>query len=303
MLLFVVPWHYEIDTKLGSICIVQVFTFFGSILLRFAPCDCSDQYRLRCSGLCSNQYSYCQAATSRSTLYILVVGTRQVHSFLTCTNGMEAAIHAMHDVFQDEELGGILLADAANAFARLSHAVCLRNVRYLCPVLAPTAVNTYRNPARLFVGGECILSSEGTSQGDPIAMPMYATGVVTLLQSVATEGAIQAWFADDSGAGGKVLKLHQWWDSLNAQGPTLGYFLNASKSVLFVKPQHHDMAAKAFANTGADIRVGGCRHLGVALGSAEFVTYYQQQKAAEWVREVGRLTEIAVTQPQAAYSA
>ena len=113
-------------------------------------------------------------------------------------NGIEAAIHAMHDVFQDEETEGILLADASNAFNRLNRAVCLRNVQHLCPSLAPTVINSYRQPARLFVGGECIMSSEGTTQGDPIAMPMYAIGVVPLLQSIATEGAVQACFADDS---------------------------------------------------------------------------------------------------------
>ena len=217
-------------------------------------------------------------------------------------NGIEAAIHAMHDVFQDEETEGILLADALNAFNRLNRAVCLRNVQHLCPSLAPTVINSYRQPARLFVGGECIMSSEGTTQGDPIAMPMYAIGVVPLLQSIATEGAVQAWFADDSGAGGKVLKLRQWWDSLTEKGPSFGYFLNAAKSVLLVKPQHYHKAVEVFAGTGVDIRMDGCRHLGAALGSPEFITRYLQQKAEAWVQEVSRLTKIAATQPQAAYS-
>ena len=217
-------------------------------------------------------------------------------------NGIEAAIHAMHDVFQDEETEGILLADASNAFNRLNRAVCLRNVQHLCPSLAPTVINSYRQPARLFVGGECIMSSEGTTQGDPIAMPMYAIGVVPLLQSIATEGAVQAWFADDSGAGGKVLKLCQWWDSLTEKGPSFGYLLNAAKSVLLVKPQHYHKAVEVFAGTGVDIRMDGCRHLGAALGSPEFITRYLQQKAEAWVQEVSRLTEIAATQPQAPYS-
>ena len=58
-------------------------------------------------------------------------------------NGIEAAIHAMHDVFQDEETEGILLADASNAFNRLNRAVCLCNVQHLCPSLAPTVINSY----------------------------------------------------------------------------------------------------------------------------------------------------------------
>ena len=38
------------------------------------------------------------------------------------------------------------------------------------------------------------------------------------------------------------------------------------------------------------------------MGSPEFITRYLQQKAEAWVQEVSRLTEIAATQPQAAYS-
>ena len=48
------------------------------------------------------------------------------------------------------------------------------------------------------------MSSEGTTQGDPIAMPLYATAVLPLLRSVAIEGVTQAWYADDACAGGKM---------------------------------------------------------------------------------------------------
>ena len=38
-------------------------------------------------------------------------------------------------------------------------------------MIATYAVNAYRAPARLIViGGEELLSSEGTTQGDPLAM-------------------------------------------------------------------------------------------------------------------------------------
>ena len=68
--------------------------------------------------------------------------------------------------------------------------------------MAPIVINTYRHLACLFVRGKTILSSEGTTQGDPIAMPMYALGVVPLIHSVTTPGAVQAWYVDDSAAGG-----------------------------------------------------------------------------------------------------
>ena len=71
-----------------------------------------------------------------------------------------------------------------NAFNTLNREACMGNIQHLCPAMSPIVINTYRQPAHLFVGGETILSSEGTTQGDPIAMPMYALGVLPLLKSV-----------------------------------------------------------------------------------------------------------------------
>ena len=42
-------------------------------------------------------------------------------------------------------------------------------------------------------------------------MPMYALGVVPLVQSVTTTGAVQAWFVDDSAAGSKLQSACEWW--------------------------------------------------------------------------------------------
>ena len=96
----------------------------------------------------------------------------------------------------------------------------MQNVRHLCPAMTPIVINTYHHPARLFVGGKSILSSEGTTQGDPIAMPMYALGVVPLMQSVTTTGAVQTWYADDSAAGGKLQRVREWWEGLTDRGPS-----------------------------------------------------------------------------------
>ena len=117
---------------------------------------------------------------------------------------MEAAIHAMYDMFDDEDTEAILLTDATNAFNCLNRESCLRNIQHTCSSLAPTVINTYHEPARLFVDGECIMSCEGSTQGDPVAMPLYALGVLPLIKGVATDGTVQLWYADDSAAGAKL---------------------------------------------------------------------------------------------------
>ena len=61
-----------------------------------------------------------------------------------------------------------------------NRAVMLENIRRLCPIAYTYAYNCYAVHARLFVvGGFEIFSKEGTTQGDPPAMPCY--GIVSFL--------------------------------------------------------------------------------------------------------------------------
>ena len=98
--------------------------------------------------------------------------------------GCEAAIHAMRKIFDDEETEGVLLVDAKNAFNSLNRSAALHNCQVLCPSLAPILINIYRSNADLFVAGESIPSQEGVTQGDPLAMAMYALGTLPLIRAV-----------------------------------------------------------------------------------------------------------------------
>ena len=93
-------------------------------------------------------------------------------------SGGEAAIHAMHTIFESDVTDAVLLIDASNAFNALNRAAALHNIRVLCPIIAIYAINTHRQPAWLFViGGKVIVSAEGTTQGDPLAMGLYALSI------------------------------------------------------------------------------------------------------------------------------
>ena len=58
--------------------------------------------------------------------------------------GSEAAIHAMREVFSNDDNQGILLADASNAFNCLNRQTTLINIHTLCPPLAQILTNTYQ---------------------------------------------------------------------------------------------------------------------------------------------------------------
>ena len=90
-------------------------------------------------------------------------------------SGKKAAVHAMNIIFEADNTDAILLIDASNAFNTFNRASVLHNIRILCPVISVYTINTYRQPARLFItGGKELVSAEGTAQGDPVAMEMYA---------------------------------------------------------------------------------------------------------------------------------
>ena len=217
--------------------------------------------------------------------------------------GGEAAIHAMRSLFREEGTDAILLVDASNAFNNLNRKVALLNIALLCPALSPVLTNCYRGDAQLFVNGETMLSREGVTQGDPLAMAMFALASVPLIRKVATDGAKQAWFADDSGSGGKLLSTRHWWDKLLAYGPKYGYYPNPAKTVLITKSEQYNNAIKLFNDTDIIVTDSGHRYLGGALGSDSFLETFTEAKIAQWVSDVEQLSAFAKSQPHAAFAA
>ena len=163
----------------------------------------------------------------------------------TCADheaGCEAAVHAMKEIYTSEETDAILLVDASNAFNTVNRQAALHNIQALCPAVATILNNT---PIKLIISGEGeIESSEGTTQGDPLAMAMYALAIRPLIDRLGdlTHGTKQVWFADDSTAAGSLDALHHWWNQVTTIGPDYGYLPNASKTHLVVKPEFLDEA-------------------------------------------------------------
>ena len=65
----------------------------------------------------------------------------------------------------------------------INRQAALHNIRVLCSSISTVLNNTYHAPVRLFIMGEGeIESTEGTTQGDPLAMAMYALAVSPLIR-------------------------------------------------------------------------------------------------------------------------
>ena len=70
------------------------------------------------------------------------------------------------------------------------------------------------------------------------------------------KAAKHIWFADDSGAAGKLKALKIWWDALQLSGPACGYYPKPSKTWLIVKEEHKEEAESLFPDL--NITTEGC---------------------------------------------
>ena len=195
------------------------------------------------------------------------------------TSGIEASVHAVQ-TFHREETEAILLVDARNAFNSLNRQTPLHNIQRLCPSLATVLINTYTAPTELYVDGYVLYSQEGTTKGDPLAMPMYALATIPLIRYLKhTNGDVnQTWYADDACAAGEITRLREWWHQINTQGPRFGYFTNVTKTWLVTKQNCLSKAATAFANTGVKVTSEGTPYLGAPLGTDEFIPTFVESK-------------------------
>ena len=177
------------------------------------------------------------------------------------------------------------IVDASNAFNSLNRNAALHNIRFECLAISTVLINTYREPSELFIDGEVILSQEGTTQGDPLAMPMYAVATLPLIKRL-PKSVTQVWYADDASALGTISDLQEWWNELARLGPGYGYFPNPSNTWLVAKEGCYSNAATAFEGTNINVTSSGRPYLGADLGTAAYTDQFVTEKVAQWFYEV-----------------
>ena len=222
-------------------------------------------------------------------------------------SGAEAAIHAMREIFENNETDAVILVDASNAFNSLNRNAALHNVRILCPQFSYILTNTYRIPVRMIIyDSKDIMSVEGTTQGDNLAMSFYAIGIAPIIENLkrTIPSVKNVALADDITGAGKFIELKLWWEKMITEGKKYGYYVNESKSWMIVKDSDQLEDAKLiFQDSAINFTAEGKRHLGAAIGSEDFREQYSKEKVKIWCEEMERLSEYAKTQPHAAYSA
>ena len=109
---------------------------------------------------------------------------------------------------------------------------------------------------------EFLLSKEGVTQGDLLAMLLYAIGILPLILKTKDP---EKWV--------QVLE----WFKMISQGPKFGYFPEPSKCYLVVAPEFVEEAAKVFEGYAVNI-VTGHKLLGGFIGDELETEKWVQQK-------------------------
>ena len=107
----------------------------------------------------------------------------------------------MYSTFEAEDTNFALLVDASNAFNSLNRAVTVHNTRILFPSVSMS----------LFVmGGKEPTSAEGTTQGGPLAMSLYAIGLQRLITRLNSSRLIKQFcYGDDATCAGPLRELRK----------------------------------------------------------------------------------------------
>ena len=98
-------------------------------------------------------------------------------------------------------------------------------------------------------------------------------------------------YADDFSAAGSIVSLKHWWENLCKLGPKFGYFPEATKSWLIIKPNVSHKAHNTFRSTNIQITAKGKRHLGAVIGTNQYRQEYTMEKIDKWVEEMHVLSQ------------
>ena len=145
------------------------------------------------------------------------------------TQRCEHIIYNVRQHFRDRPKEVIVAADLENAFNSISRSAIFRAVRgdsKLLPIEGITLF-IYGTTSILQLGeGQCITSSRGVKQGDPMAPILFAIGIQGAIARVAANftGTLKVWaYLDDVTFAGEALK------ALREELKHLGLRLNTAK--------------------------------------------------------------------------
>ena len=125
----------------------------------------------------------------------------------------------------------LLLIDAATGFNGLSRLAMLWTIRHRWPKMTRFAFNVYLHQRRLYVQRVClislvILSMDGVTQGNPLAMALYGITLLPLIKHLRSKfpQVLQPWYVDDGAMRGGSRGVAACFQEMCRIGPQYNYF-------------------------------------------------------------------------------
>ena len=182
-------------------------------------------------------------------------------------------------------------------------------VQHEWPSGAQFTFNCYRHWATLLVrdtgdgSGHLLHSKECVAQRDPLSMIAYGIGVLPLIRELMNTHpqVTHPWYADDTGARGAFQLVQEHFRYLETRGPSQGYYLDPTKSILVVAPGNVAQAEEKFRGLGNRV-VTGHRYLGGFIGDADAEMGWLREKIWGWTESVKLLAGVAHKHPQSTYA-
>ena len=140
-------------------------------------------------------------------------------------------------------------------------------------------------------------STEGITQGDPLAMAMYGIGIIPLIELLQKPNVTQKWYADDGSAAGDLSSLRAILGNLDVHGKDFGYNMKPSKCQIIVKENSRDSAIKVFEGKTI-IVVDGFRVIGSVIGAPSACDKNMESETEKTVTLPENFSKIAKTSPQ-----
>ncbi len=212
------------------------------------------------------------------------------------------------DDYEPDDPRGALLVDAKNGFNELGRRAMLWTVRHRWASGARFAFNCYRHASKLILRrkgktGYTLLSLEGITQGDPLAMILYGLALVPLADTLRRQHpeTVQAWYANDGILEGRSSKVAAAMLLLQRLGPERAYFPEPTKSIFVCSPDDREAAEARLVQFQFEFH-DGYRYVGGFLGSDTAQSAWLAPQKENWVQGVVSLAQVAKRHPQTAYA-